>query len=89
MSKPHKPCVVTIRTDNDGWRLFQAAPEICRALLAVEWGGLTNYGTAEACPYCGGESRRHEEGCIVDAALTEAGLPDQASRDAARKELGL
>jgi|SRR5882762_2583729 len=66
-----------------------AAPEMCRALLAVEWGGTGNYGSCAACPDCGGEGHRHESDCDLDTAITKAGLPDQESRDAARKELGI
>ena len=29
----------------------------------------------------------HRDGCIVDAALTQVGLPDQASRDEAREAI--
>jgi hypothetical protein len=56
-----------------------------RALLAVEWG--------PRCPWCDERGvayrrpRRHTDGCPIDAALTAAGLPDQASRDAARAEI--
>lgn len=73
--------------------LCAAAPDMCRALLAVEW---IDYD--EHCPFCRAErgvsavpGRRPvvHESCWVDVALTKAGLPDQASRDAARKELGL
>jgi hypothetical protein len=79
---------------DDRTRLISAAPDMCRALLAVEWKGLTNYGTAASCPECDEEQRfgchlGDTIPCALDAALTKAGLPDQASRDAARKELGL
>lgn len=56
--------------------------DMCRALLAVEW----RY--SGCCLVCNGFQGRHFT-CLVDAALTKAGLPDQTSRNAARKELGL
>lgn len=77
-------------------RLAAASPMLARALLAVELGG---YGHSNcdfvgvSCPGCGAEALEtsvpppHENGCPVDAALTAAGLPDQASRDEARKEI--
>lgn len=85
------------RTPSSPWAdLVSAAPEMCRALLAVEWfehdeGGIY-------CSYChNGHDQKHPHSiagefkgpCIVDVALTKAGLPDQASRDAARKEMGI
>lgn len=71
---------------------IMAAPPLARAvraLLAVEWGGEVT--GKPACPACAGYRRDpgwpalvgHEE-CPLDAALTEAGLADQAARDAAR-----
>lgn len=66
-----------------------AGPDMARALLRVEWGfsGKGPYGYCEACgTNC---EHRHKDDCLVDAALAKAGLPDQASRDAARKELGI
>jgi len=74
-----------------------AAPDMCRALLAVEWGD-TGSDWAPCCPYCHGPSPLqglehhylgHDANCKLDAALTKAGLPDQAPRDAARKEMGI
>lgn len=77
--------------------LMAAAPDMCRALLAVEWKGPPSPNDwMSECPYCRGRRRPkkldlfgHQDKCALDAALTKAGLPDQASRDAARKELGL
>jgi hypothetical protein len=70
------------------------------ALLSVEWNGRSNIEPRGRetwrCPECGEHQPRwdggvygdgspdHEPGCIVDIALTKAGYPDQASRDAAR-----
>lgn len=73
-------------------RLAVAAPETVRALLAVEW--LTDAPWCSRCKasrhddYYGADLGKHEPDCTLDAALTKAGLPDQASRDAARKKLG-
>ena len=67
--------------------LAAAAPALVRALLLVEWGACDSQFTDEpACPGCVGVGE-HETGCSVDAALTLAGFPDAASRDAARAEL--
>lgn len=81
---------------SDRAQLAAAAPDMCRALLAVEWNGMA-YGNTACCPACGniweGEGSQpretHAEACKLDAALTKADLPDQASRDAARKEIGI
>lgn len=64
------------------------APEMCRALLDVEWSAKPRMAMAW-CPCCLGETPAHDNACRIDSALTKAGLPDQASRDAARRELGL
>ena len=66
--------------------LMTAAPEMCRALLIVEY-ATHRQGSAE-CPICAMPPGHHHE-CHIDAALTKAGLPDQESRDAARKEIGI
>lgn len=63
-------------------QLASAAPEMCRALLAVEK-RLQEFVDDDSAPGCLAEL------FLVCAALTKAGLPDQASRDAARKELGI
>lgn len=73
--------------------LASAAPDMCRALLAVEWAAKLRWSLEQTCPSCG-LNRLHDDGshaviCVIDAALTTAGLPDQASRDAARKEAGI
>jgi hypothetical protein len=81
--------------DKEDLAFAAAAPDMCRALLAIEWQG------GEFCAYqcprcrvfeCSDDPTfhgKHIEDCALDAALTKAGLPDQASRDAARKEIGL
>jgi hypothetical protein len=110
---------------DDRTQLISAAPDMCRALLAVEkaqcgYGGGANYdaeiragmftaakvtrekydesyGNHFACPWCPYvfyekttlKGFFHHPDCPIDAALTKAGLPDQASRNAARGELGL
>lgn len=79
---------------NKGWRadtieearLFAAAPEMCRALLAVEYGAI-HQGEYE-CPCCTMPPKHHHE-CALDKALTKAGLDTQEKRDDARKDLGL
>lgn len=64
--------------------LAAAAPEMCRALLAVEWAsGMW------CCPMCKMRSDHGHHDCSLDATLTKAGLPGHASRDAARKEMGI
>lgn len=85
----------TENAEFDDGELMAAAPDICRALLAVEWSERPTMGKNRLrCPSCGCSLRSlggdgHDPSCLIDAALTKAGLPDQASRDAARKELGL
>lgn len=88
---------IIVDQDEDCAKLAMAAPEMCRALLAVEWGAKHIQGLAVACPGCGArrgltfeiDYGKHDALCILDAVLTKAGLPDQKSRDAARKELGI
>lgn len=81
-------------------KLAAAAPELVRALLAVEWGGV-QIGQVHHCPACGGAERHCYDfdgclmredvdstpGCPLDAALTAAGFPTQESRDEARELL--
>ena len=72
--------------------LIAAAPALVRALLEVEWEGHESY---PCCPSCKCGSRLTDEGrealchgeCELDAALTAAGLPTQAERDAARERM--
>lgn len=75
-------CVATLgyESTEEDEGMLAAAPEMCRALLIIEHG---SYG---ACTYCG-RRQKHDGGCWVDTALMKAGLPDQKSRDAARKEM--
>lgn len=73
-----------------------AVPDLLRSLLRLEWGVMFPADQAERteldkhCEACGGrvwrdgQPAKHDRGCFVDEALTRAGLPDQASRDAAR-----
>jgi len=68
-------------------RLAAAAPALVRALLAVEW---DDYEGCPCCPSCNEarDGNGHDSGaCPVDAALTRAGFPDAASRDAARARM--
>lgn len=90
-------------TPHGAWwdaKFAAAATDMCRALLAVEWGDMGG-DFAPCCPKCHGPEPLdgpdeglhsifgHSRDCALDAALTKAGLPDQASRDEARKELGI
>lgn len=59
-----------------------AAPDMCRALLACEK-------KLEAIQEDPCAPSANYELFAIDAALTKAGLPDQASRDAAREATGL
>jgi hypothetical protein len=69
-----------------------AAGRMLKALLSIEW--RRNGGGTLTCEGCGSWTfqpvhRKAENtllgfGCLVDEALTAAGYPDQASRDAAR-----
>lgn len=71
-------------------KLAAAAPEMLRVLLQVEWEGGDCAGTS-VCPACAAdkypENRRRHDACPLDAALTAAGFPDQASREAARERV--
>jgi hypothetical protein len=72
-------------------KLMSAAPEMCRALLAVESAGKDDRGE-RCCPICGGYANDifyGHEACAIDIALTKAGLDTQEKRDAARKEMGI
>lgn len=91
---------MSIDDDESRARLAASAPQLVRALLAVEWDG-GDQNAESVCPDCaapkypymavsagyGELPRKHRSGCALDSALTAAGLPDQASRDAARSEL--
>jgi hypothetical protein len=73
------------------------------ALLRVEWDGRVPsdsvYGGLKCCPDCKSRgvlyatqyngSTRHRVPCLLDEALTEAGLRDSASRDAERVRRGI
>jgi hypothetical protein len=79
--------------EDTGWAaadLIAAAPALVRALLIVEFcgGRADGYGgAAPMCPECWHDPGAHQAGCAIDATLSAAGLPDQASRDAARAEI--
>lgn len=64
---------------------------LVRALLTVEWHIVDDPDEREKCckqcPACDTYMANHMPACPVDAALTASGLPDQASRDAAREQL--
>jgi hypothetical protein len=62
--------------------MLSAAPDMCRALLRIE-----KQDGPHRCSCC--LLKNEPGGCWLHEALTKCGLPDQASRDAARKELGL
>jgi hypothetical protein len=75
----------------DRTQLIAAAPALVRALLACEW-AYVEWDEGSCGPQCQGCSSnqptmyaKHDPCCPVDAALTAAGLPDQASRDEARR----
>ncbi|MFI5245692.1 MAG: hypothetical protein ACHQQR_10730 [Gemmatimonadales bacterium] len=57
-----------------------------RALVLVEWESTDGCGEPCGEGHCGAcrGYRAHVAGCPIDHALTLAGLPDQASREAAR-----
>lgn len=78
----YDPGMDHLRSDHERTEL------LVRALLAVErqrkWS--EHGGGSWKCVGCGGYASCEPE-CIVDAALTAAGLPDQASRDEARKAI--
>jgi hypothetical protein len=78
---------------SDRLAMAAAAPELVRALLAVEW-------VRGTCTQCSGWRfersgpsmfglRGHDADCRVHVGLTKAGLETQGQRDAARKEIGL
>lgn len=53
-------------------RLIAAAPELYRALLAVEWSGEVD-AEFSRCPSCEGYSDDgHKAGCALDAAIRKA-----------------
>jgi hypothetical protein len=71
--------------------IVAAAPDMCRALLAVERIAADD---KPRCPFCWCSSKErggdgHDDECVLDLALTKAGLATQEQRDAARKEIGL
>lgn len=66
-------------------RLSASAPQLVRALLAVEWAAEFS-GYEHCCPSCVIElGDDHTPDCRLDAALTAAGLATQEERDEARK----
>jgi hypothetical protein len=79
--------------------LAAAAPALVRALLSVEWEGYDRDRSSSCCPECGNEFEwghvdptkypwpKHTSECVVDAALTAAGLDTQEKRVAARAEI--
>jgi hypothetical protein len=73
--------------DRDRLRLAAAAPALVRALLGVEW----QHGDRLNCPACVGSGLAaiigHSTYCLLDAALTAAGLDTQEKRDEARREM--
>jgi hypothetical protein len=81
----------TVRENVLRAELAAAAPAMVRALLKTEWRHLVGGKFCDACSWrpSPGDSvfDRHSSGCAVDEALTAAGFPDQASRDAARRHL--
>jgi hypothetical protein len=84
--------------DVESARLASAAPELVRALLAVEWGADVDGGTLPGCSACYGarpDPRTdfhpsvhvdHKPNCVLDAALTKAGITPEM-REVARAEL--
>lgn len=76
------------------WKARVSAELLLHALLTTEWGEhhletIDEHwlGSCRAC--CLHSNEGHWEDCVVDRALTKAGLDTQEKRDAARKELGL
>lgn len=71
---------VICRMDDAGRaKLAAAAPEMARALLAIEWEG--NIQDEAGCPECGALVRTtmrpgkvHLDDCSIDAALRKAGV---------------
>lgn len=74
-------------------RLIAAAPALVRALLAAEWGsGMGIPEGEDTCPACQGfPGTGHDDEptgrCIIDAALSAAGLDTAEKRCAARAEI--
>lgn len=78
--------------------LGKAAPKLARVTVLTEWSG-TRYDRPQmrawrVCPRCGAPAPESELAgagvhisCDLDEALTEAGLPDQVSRDEIRQVL--
>jgi hypothetical protein len=88
--------VVAICPTEEHARVYGAAPALVRELLQLEWMEkfVTMMSEDDACPRCGcwgpistNGKAEHEPLCSLNAALTAAGFPDQASRDAAREAL--
>ena len=71
------PTVETVRIEAAKWA------EMVAALLQAERHGCDD-GYSVICVVC---NSLHALGCILDAALTSAGFPDAASRDAGRARL--
>ena len=68
-------------------QMVSAAPNMCRALLAVEKERHSD--GFWYCAFCRMAAAAHKPDCLLDAALTKAGLDTQEKRDMARKEMGL
>ena len=95
ISGPDKPVALVIGSETHAQELHRrqadedlparaelaaAAPALARALLLAEWGDPN----IPRCPCCDApEESGHEADCPVDAALKQAGFPDQLSREAA------
>lgn len=70
-------------------RLIAAAPALVRALLVAEYADTSDGEYTARCGVCewgGYDGKYHRPDCILDAALTDAGLPPLL-RDAARAEI--
>lgn len=69
------------------YQIAAAAPALVRALLQSELAFDVDQSesTRHFCPACDETAPGHYAGCPLDAALTAAGFPDQASRDDARR----
>lgn len=67
-------------------RVREQRDELRNALLEVEWIDVAFFAT-QGCPSCGCTHFAGHVDCKLDKALANAGRPDQASRDAVRKEL--
>lgn len=89
---PHE-CLATMTASSEEHavaraKLVASAPALVRALLPMEFAGEDLAGDRECWYCCASESEgRHNGGCHLDAALTLAGFPDAASRDAARARM--